>query len=454
MKKSENFWFPDLKQEKKSIESNSWFDILKCENPVKNVNDEYIDICKGTVVRSRKIFIYPNDEQKKTLQKWFNDYIDIYNKTNEFIKSKIFKDDEIVDENLKFVNFRDIRDKQMKEYKEELVKNTKINKHLLDEAIKNNVAMYKSCISNKKNKNIKTFRVRPLSKEKRRKNLHIETNLISKIEKNNSFCSSILGDMKTEDDFKLKNIKHTFILQYDKYYNKYYILVPFDIKKVDNISDIKNKVPTTNKERRRYLKLSKNNKGNRIKTKSKCAIDPGIRTAYTLYSKNETLEIGNKIKSTLKPFFNKIDNTNSTKDTNKISEKKYNKCITRIYTKMHNKIKDMHWKTSNYLCKHFSTICIGKISTSNIVNNEKSNIKEITKRELYALSHYKFRQILEHQCEKFNCEYKEINEYETSKRCHKCNKINNVGSSKIYTCDVCKISLDRDVNASINIYKK
>lgn len=454
MNKSENFWFPDLKQKKESIKSNSWFDILKCENPKKVIEEKYIDTCVEKTIRSRKILIYPTKEQKETLNKWFNDYIDVYNKTNEFIISKIFKNDVIVKENLKYVNFRDIRDKEMNKYKEELAKNSKVNKHILDEAIKNNVAMYKSCISNKKNKNIKTFRIRPLSKDKRRKNLHIEVGLISKSNKVNGFCSSILGNMKTEKSFNFKDIKHTFILQYDKYYNKYYLFVPFDMIKVDNVLDIKTKMPKTNKERRHHLKLLKNNIGNRMKTKSKCSIDPGVRSFQAVYSKNETLEIGNNIKLLLKPFFNKIDNINSLKDTDKISEKKHNKCITKVYTKMHNKIKDMHWKVSNLLCKRFSTICIGKISTRSIVDNKKSNIKEITKRELYALSHYKFREILKHQCEKFNCKYKEVNEHETSKRCHKCNKINNVGSSKIYECSTCKISLDRDINAAINIYNK
>ena len=62
--------------------------------------------------------------------------------------------------------------------------------------------------------------------------------------------------------------------------------------------------------------------------------------------------------------------------------------------------------------------------------------------------------ILKCQCEKFNCNYKEINEYETSKRCHSCQKIINVDSSKIYNCKSCDIKLDRDINASINIYNK
>ena len=453
-----NFWYPEIKHKKTEIKTNSWFDILNVKNPKPAEEKSFIDACKEKIIRTRKIEVYPDKSQKEILSKWFNNHIDIYNKTNDFIISKILKDDEIIKENFKYINFINIRDNEMKEYKEELSNISNVNIHLLDEAIKLNVTMYKSCINNMKEKNIKNFRIRPLSKDKRRKNLIIESNSISKNKNKNGFCVSILKEMKTKDNFKFNEIKKTFTLQYDKFYNKYFILIPIEIQKVDNFLDFYNnkykESPKTIKEKRKLISKRKHNLGNRIKKENKCSIDPGVRTFLSVYSKNGCFEIGNKIKETFKPFYKKLDKITSLKGSEKISEKKYKKAITIVYEKMTNKIKDMHWKSSNYLCKNFKTICIGKLSTRNIVNNEKSNIHEITKRELYTLSHYKFRMILKFQCEKFNCIYKEINEYETSQRCHICDKKNNVGSSKIYKCDECKISLDRDINASINIYKK
>ena len=47
----------------------------------------------------------------------------------------------------------------------------------------------------------------------------------------------------------------------------------------------------------------------------------------------------------------------------------------------------------------------------------------------------------------------EIDEYMTSKTCHNCKNIkNDLGSNKIYNCMNCNIKIDRDINASINIY--
>ena len=43
----------------------------------------------------------------------------------------------------------------------------------------------------------------------------------------------------------------------------------------------------------------------------------------------------------------------------------------------------------------------------------------------------------------------------TSKMCYNCENIHKtLGSKKIYKCKKCKIEIDRDINASINIYKK
>ena len=55
---------------------------------------------------------------------------------------------------------------------------------------------------------------------------------------------------------------------------------------------------------------------------------------------------------------------------------------------------------------------------------------------------------------KYGSKVNMINCYRTSKNCHSCgNTKENLGSSKIYKCDKCKIELDRDVNAAMNMYQ-
>ena len=71
-----------------------------------------------------------------------------------------------------------------------------------------------------------------------------------------------------------------------------------------------------------------------------------------------------------------------------------------------------------------------------------------------ALSHYRFRMKLHSMSQKFGSTIIETDEYLTSKCCSNCKNIkDNLGSAKIYKCDKCNMILDRDINASINIYK-
>ena len=125
--KKYDLWYPKIKIKKENIITNSWFDIQKSINPNKKLENTFIDSNNEKIIRTQKIQIYPTKIQKNILNKWFNNYIDMYNKTNNFIISKILHDDILITDNFKYINFRDIRDKQMNKYKEELSNETKLN---------------------------------------------------------------------------------------------------------------------------------------------------------------------------------------------------------------------------------------------------------------------------------------------------------------------------------------
>ena len=156
--------------------------------------------------------------------------------------------------------------------------------------------------------------------------------------------------MKTQNNYKLQEIKKTFTLQYDKYNNKYFLFIPMEINKVDNNLEYYMNKSKINVDKKVSIKKVKNNISNRIKTENKCGIDGGIRTFLTVYSPNETFEIGNDSKSILKSYYKKIDKITSLKDLDKLNNKKYKTGITKIHEKIFNKINDLHWKASNLLC--------------------------------------------------------------------------------------------------------
>jgi len=138
-----------------------------------------------------------------------------------------------------------------------------------------------------------------------------------------------------------------------------------------------------------------------------------------------------------------------------LSVSKYNKLVYKLGSRMRNRVDDLHKKVSEYLTTNFENIHLGKISTSSIISNKRSNLNAINKRRMNVLSFYKFTETIKKMGKKYNCEIKEIDEYMTSKMCHHCKNIHkDLGSKKIYKCEKCKIEIDRDVNSGINMYIK
>jgi putative transposase len=280
--------------------------------------------------------------------------------------------------------------------------------------------MYKSAYSNYKEKNIKNFDIKDLSKSRRRKNLIIEPQSISK--NKNAFFIKTLGEVNST--LPLDKIKKNSILQYDSYKNNFIIISPIDIEK----------------------KVT-------LKQHKKCGIDIGVRTFLTVYSPEYCYEIGTNTNNIIDRMNKRLDNIKSSKDTNKISEKKFNKVFLKYSDKLKNLIIDLHNKSSRFLLKQFENINIGKVSIKQMISNLTGNLREQVKRRLTALSHYKFRMKLHQMKVKYNNKINEIDEYNTSKKCCNCMNIKkNLGGNKIYKCNKCKIIIDRDINAAINIY--
>ena len=411
-KPPDKLWFPTLLQVSNNIDTNSWFNMTQKNNPNKiNLDKESIN---STYIKTMKFPIYPTKEQKTILDGWFRAVIDMYNITNKYI-SDYYRD------NKKIETFITIR-KKLLDKANKIIENTKINKHILDYSVKHCVEMYKSAISNLKNKNIKDFTIKDLNHNRNRYNMVLEPANFSKTK--NGFCVRELGEIKSHRSL-INFFKSNSILQFNKNSNSYYIITPFEYK----------------------LKMT-------AKREHSCGIDLGVRTFATVYSPNKTLEIGTNLTLVIDKYNKKMNKIKSDKDLKIITDQKYKKLLYKYGNKMRNKVDDLHKKVSVYIVKRYKNIHLGKISTSNVISNKKGNLKEIVKRRISVLSFYKFNETIKKMALKYKSSVKDINEYMTSKTCHNCQNIHKeLGANKIYTCDKCKIEIDRDINASINIYK-
>lgn len=420
------------------------------------------------MMKSLKIKLKLNEEQKTIINEWINTSNYVYNKTVENInKTKSYPNfqnlrDYYVTNNTKknnseYISFSN-KIKELHQYKKtlkikddinkinekikhlkielrtiaknlEYEKNSNVNdwelntpKEVRAEAIKDVCTSFKSGISNLKAGNIKFFNLGFRKHKSNNKYVSIPKNFL-KIVKNTikiapsyfkSNCNIKIGNKTLKRN---KNLKIDFDCKLIKTNNEYFLIIPIETK--------------TNKN---------------TKITSYCGIDPGVRTFMTTFGNNKSYEyIHNK--ELLLKINMKIDLLKS----NRLKILNKRKSLNKQEKKKSNIIKELHCKTINNLLNHNDLIFYGDIKSHNIVKNKNN---KLLNRDFNDLKFYKFKERLLFKAKLKNKIVYEVNEAFTSQTCSCCGIINNVGSSKIYNCNNCNKKMLRDENAAKNILIK
>jgi IS605 OrfB family transposase len=403
-------WIPQNENKtSNNIESNSWFDIKECYKK-QEIDNKIENNSEISFMKCKKIKLYPTQKQRNILLTWLELYRISYNYTITELKTNpIFN----------FIKIRPIIRQKLQEnqYLNGLIENSKIPKHTLYQAMSDVIKAYKTSFANLKRGNIKYFRMRYKKKSHHKKGLVIESTCFTKKKGKNGFCYKVLGEMKSLKP--LKNIKHHCRLCYNSRTCEFWLYVPVNETKITRTKKLK------------Y-----------------CSLDPGLRTFQTIYSPNGICyEIGNDNKK-IKLLLKKIHNV-------KIIEGKNNKkFINKKREKISNMIDDLHWKTVKFLCRNFNNIYIGKMSTIGIVKKQ-GNLPKCCKEYCYCLSHFTFRERLKYKAKEYGSIIREVDESYTSKTCGKCSEIKeNLCGNKIFECEKCNLTIDRDINGARNILIK
>ena len=128
--------------------------------------------------------------------------------------------------------------------------------------------------------------------------------------------------------------------------------------------------------------------------------------------------------------------------------KKASKEVAKIHQKIANVRKDSTHKLTTHLAKNHSTVKIEDLNVSGMLKN---------KRLSSAISDggfYEFRRQLEYKCAWYGSNLVVIDRFfASSKTCSCCGKVKKdlKLSERIFNCEHCKLSIDRDLNAAINI---
>ena len=439
-------------------ELNSWFlmgimNNQKTKNSLTTYSPSFISIPVGKtenqdIRRTKKIRLYPTQEQRKTLKEWMGTRRYVYNKVLEKIKS-----------NKEQINFFDLRNKYVTAKNNPNVTEweTKTPKDIRAGAIRDVVKNYTSVFALLKNKQITNFNMRfsskkketsieiPLSSlkatredikkteeeiEKTKKKISdkkqvIETKKCVKITKKDNGVYIYKDILGSKIRISKRELKKEIIIKYDCRlqikYNEWYLVVPYDSEN----EELKNREDI-------------------------CALDPGVRTFQTIYSEDKVVQV--KInKELVDKLKYKLDHIASLRDKKIIRKFSYKKRERRIYKKIGHLIDEMHYKTVNYITTNYQTVIIPPFESQDMVGKNRNRR---VNRSLLELKHYMFRSRLVSKCKLRGCSMIVNTEEFTSKTCGRCGTINDVGSKDIFTCSKCNLVIDRDVNGARNIYIK
>lgn len=121
-----------------------------------------------------------------------------------------------------------------------------------------------------------------------------------------------------------------------------------------------------------------------------------------------------------------------------------------IRLRLRRMIEDLHTQTISFLCNHFNHVFIPPYVGVDITEDYSQILSNKT-----ALSiHYNFSQKLKTMAKTNGTRVYMIGEEFTTKTCGCCGHIQTVGSQRIFNCQKCDLTIDRDLNAARNICLK
>lgn len=317
-----------------------------------------------------------------------------------------------IQKNKSNVNFYELRNKLVIAKNNDLTEwELKTPKDIRAGAVSDVVTAYKSAFTNLKRNNISKFNIGYKSKKSKSDVITIPKSAIK--------CYG--------DEFV---IYPKFIKQSFKYHLRsfYFEDIQHDCKIVKQNRDYYILIP---------VPCNKNIKN----TNKVVAGDLGSRTFLTCYDSSNVFEF-HRDKKLLKKLINKIDSMKA--------NRKRNYKISKVEQRVKNIVSDLHWKTATYLTDNYDTILIGKLESQKCVN--KSNNRRLN-RDMNILSYYKFLTKLQYLC---SCKHKKlvmVNEAYTSQTCPRCGFLSKT-KKKIWNCNECLLSMDRDILGARNILMK
>ena len=335
--------------------------------------------------------------------------------------------------------------------------NIEIQSHVIDIAFKEACNNYSKCLEKYK-KDKKPFELKPKTKKNKYQTLNLESCMFkfvneNKDKKNKNQCILFPG-IKKKVNNKLKSL--------------FTIGITEDFCNLDKCDSSITCNKTTNEY---FLNLNYHDNSVRdtsiLTNKKVGSIDMGLSCLLNVYSDDSVHFIGKNIFVKINKICNEIDIINSImnlkkKKTDNSKSKmkvkfKYNsnrrrnlkKALGRKIEYLDNLKTELHNKAIKFLVSNYGKIIIPPLDSQGMSKKFNSKLA----RSLYNISSSTFIEKLKHKCKEYDIELVMRPEYYTSKTCTRCGCINHSLklSDRVYKCNKCNLSINRDLNAARNI---
>lgn len=138
----------------------------------------------------------------------------------------------------------------------------------------------------------------------------------------------------------------------------------------------------------------------------------------------------------------------SRKTTGSVRRGKAKERVARLYARIADARMDAINKATTMIARTYSVVCIEDLNVAGMVKNHR------LAKAIMDASFYEFRRQLEYKTARSGARLHVIDRwYPSSKACSSCGvvKAKLSLSERVYQCDVCGLSMDRDLNAAINL---
>lgn len=183
-----------------------------------------------------------------------------------------------------------------------------------------------------------------------------------------------------------------------------------------------------------------------VKSVDVVGVDLGVKSLATLSTK-KTFENPKTFKKQLRKL-QRLSRSHSRKVNGSENKHKSKIKLAKHHALVANIRKDTLHKITNYLCKNHATIVVEDLNVSGMMKNDK------LAQAIADCGFYEFRRQLEYKCEKFGSQLIVADQwYPSSKTCSCCGRKKDKLSlsERVFDCESCGSSMDRDLNAAINL---